>query len=113
MEFQLEQIEIAGQIMLPIGASIMSVDYVFWQNRAWLSPIYIASPDGQVRPLRLIAPRMAPGYTAPHGADFLELFQKMPLTNAVLEQGFIPDDMTQFLHIVENPNVLITNPPAG
>ncbi len=99
--------------MLPIGPSIMNVDYVFWQNRAWLSPIYIAAPNGEVRPLRLIAPKFAPGFDAPPGADVLNLFQQMHLTKAVLEQGYIPDDLAPILLIVENPNVLITNPPAG
>ncbi|MDX0530757.1 hypothetical protein [Sinorhizobium medicae] len=103
----MEEIEVAGTVILPIGANVMQVDYVIWQNRAWLAPVYLEAPNGQRRPLRLIAPRFAPGFVPPAGADVLNIFQRMPLSMATLEQGFIPDDMMPILHIVENPNVFV------
>lgn len=108
----MEEISIEGQIALPVGARVLNVDYVAWQGRCWLSPVYIQAPDGAVRPLRLIAPRWAPGIKPIPGAGPLEIFQQMPLTQAVLDQGYIPNDLAPLVEIVENPNVLIRNPPA-
>lgn len=93
--------------MLPVGPNVLQVDYVFWQDRAWLSPVWLQSPDGAMRPIRLIAPRFAPGIVPPPGADVLTFFQKIPLTQPTLEQGFIPEGMANVLHIVENPNVFV------
>lgn len=103
----MEEIEVAGTVLLPIGAHVMQVDYVIWQNRAWLAPVYLESPNGQRRPLRLIAPRFAPGVVPPPGPDVLNIFRQMPLPMTTLEQGFIPAELAPILHIVENPEVLI------
>jgi len=102
----LEEIEIAGQVVLTMGGSVVTMDYVNWQNRAWLAPIWIEDiVSGRIRPLRLIAPRMAPGFTAPPGAGMLQIFQQMPLPGTVYEQGHIPDELSNMVEIVENPPV--------
>ncbi len=104
----MEEIELAGAVMLPIGSSIRPVDYVNWNNRSWLAPVWLEAPHGNTRqPLRLIAPRYAPGFTPPPGPEVLNLFQRVQLTQHVLEQGFVPDDLVPLVEIVESPPVFI------
>ncbi len=104
----MEEIVIAGQILMPMGGAIMRVDYVEWQNRAWIAPIWIETPDRRTRrPLRLIAPRMAPGFAAPPGPEMLQIFTQMPLPAPTLEQGHVPYDLRNLVEIVENPPVFI------
>lgn len=103
----MDEIEVAGTVTLPIGANVMPVEYVIWQNRAWLAPIYLEAPNGELRPLRLIAPRFVPGFNPPPGPDVLNIFQQVPLSMATLEQGFIPAELEPVIEIVENPEVLI------
>lgn len=106
----MEEIEIGGTVMLPVGANLLRVDYVNWQGRAWLAPIWLEEANGNTRrPLRLIAPRFAPGVSPPPGPDVLNIFQQMPLIQPTLDQGFVPAEMAPLLHIVENPNVFVRN----
>lgn len=101
----MEEIEIAGTVILPVGPNVLRVEYVIWQNRAWLAPVWLQAPDGIMRPIRLIGPRFAPGIVPPPGPDVLNIFQQMPLSHATLEQGFIPEEMAPILEVIENPNV--------
>ncbi|TLX12130.1 hypothetical protein [Rhizobium sp. MHM7A] len=102
----MEQIEIAGQIMLPMGGGVVMMDYVIWQNRCWLVPIWLEPiAGGQIRPLRLIAPRMAAGYAAPPGPELLQTFQQMPLPESVYQQGHIPAEYANLVAVVESPPV--------
>lgn len=102
----MEVVPVQGSFLLPVGAEVLKVDYILWQNRAWLAPLYIEH-DGSIRPLRVIAPRWAPGSDPSPNPKLLEIFQQVHLTKAVLEQGHIPPDLAPLLEIVENPNVLI------
>jgi hypothetical protein len=104
----MEEIELCGTVTLPVGRSILSVDYVNWNNRCWLVPVWLEAPNGQTRqPLRLIAPKHAPGFTPPPGPEALNIFHQTPLTQHVLDQGFIPIDLAPILEIVESPPVFI------
>lgn len=103
----MEEIEVAGTVVLPIGDNVLQVDYVIWQNRAWLSPVYLEAFTGERRPLRLIAPRFLPGFNPPPGPDVLNIFQQVTLPMATLEQGFIPAELEPILEIVESPEVRI------
>lgn len=104
----MEEIELAGQVILPVGGSMLRVDYINWQNRAWLAPIWLDAPDGKTRiPLRLIAPKYAPGFTAPPGPEVLQIFRQMPLTPHALDQGHVPADLATIVEIVENPPVFL------
>lgn len=105
----MEEIEIAGRVMLPMGGGIVMMDYVNWQNRSWLAPVWIEDiASGQIRPLRLIAPKMAHGFAAPPGPEFLQMFQQMPLPESVYEQGHIPDEFANIVVVAENPPVFRT-----
>ena len=105
----MEEIEIAGQIILPIGGGVVTMDYVNWQNRSWLAPIWIEPvAGGQIRPLRLVAPRMAPGFSAPPGPELLHMFQRMPLPESLYQQGHIPAEFANLVVVVENPPVYRT-----
>ncbi|MGV4794097.1 hypothetical protein [Rhizobium sp. F40D2] len=102
----MEEIEIAGQIMLPLGGSVVMMDYVNWQNRSWFAPVWLEDiTTGQIRPLRLVAPRYAPGFTAPAGLEVLQIFQNMPLPESVYQQGHVPTELATLVEIIENPPV--------
>ncbi|TBE67441.1 hypothetical protein [Rhizobium ruizarguesonis] len=105
----MEEIEIAGQVMLPMGGGVVTMDYVNWQNRSWLAPVWIEDiASGQIRPLRLVAPRMAPGFSAPPGPELLHTFQQMPLPESLYQQGHIPAELANLVMVVENPPVFRT-----
>jgi hypothetical protein len=107
-ERHMQEVQIGGTVMIPVGNSIWTVAYVEWNNRAWLTPLWLQSSDGtKRRPVRLIAPKFAPGHTPIPGPDVLKIFQKFRLTAAVLEQGHIPAELGPIVEIVENPEIFI------
>jgi len=102
----MEEVEIAGQLKVPLGGGVATMDYVRWRNRCWLVPIWLEPvTGGRIRPLRLIAPRIAPGYEAPAGPELLQLFQNMPLPESVYLMGHIPANLANIVMIVESPPV--------
>lgn len=108
----MEEVFLCGQVMIPSGSHILMVDYVVWNNRAWLTPNWLVNPAGTMRrPIRVIAPRMAPGHTAPAGADFLNVFTQMGLPRSLLEQGHIPADFARVVEVIENPEIFVRMQP--
>ncbi len=102
----MEEVEVLGRITLPMGAAVVGMDYISWNGRCWLVPTWLVPPDGNTRiPLRLVAPKMAPGFTAPAGPDMLGMFSKMPLPPSTYEQGHVPGDLANFVEIIENPPI--------
>lgn len=105
----MEEVTIGGTILLPVGATICDVTFINWNNRSWLVPVWMQSPDGKIRrPLRLVGPRFAPGHTCPPGPDVLEIFQQIILPRSVLEQGHIPPELKPAVEIIENPAIFVT-----
>jgi len=44
----------AQTIRIPVGSLILDIDWINYNGRAWLVPVWIHSPDGKTRrPLRL------------------------------------------------------------
>lgn len=110
----MEEIEFGGTVTLPVGGSILSIDYVNWNNRSWLTPVWLEARNGQTRqPLRLIAPKYVPGFPPQSGPATLNIFHQMPLTQHVLDQGFIPIDLAAILEVVESPSVFIRVNPTN
>lgn len=102
----MEEVEVLGKITLPMGAAIVGMDYISWNGRCWLVPTWLVPPDGQTRiPLRLIAPRVAPGFDPLPGPEMLQMFSSVPLPAATYEQGHVPDNLRNSVDIVENPPV--------
>lgn len=53
----MDEIEINGQVMLPLGGNIVMMDYVNWQNRSWLVPMRIEDiAAGRIGPFRSLLP---------------------------------------------------------
>ena len=97
--------------MLPVGGAMLQVDTIEFEGRYWLAPVWIVSPDQKtMRPLRLIAPKFAPGYAPPKGPEILEIFQEMPLPKTLLEQGAIPEELQPAVEVRENPDISFPNP---
>ncbi|MGO8025846.1 hypothetical protein [Rhizobium leguminosarum] len=110
----MEEVTIAGKVMVPVGGAVLMIDYVVWDNRAWLTPNWLENAAGTLRrPIRVIAPKMAPGFTAPSGADFLDIFTQTGLPQSVLDQGHIPPEFAPILEVVENPEIFIQAQPAA
>lgn len=100
-------VEIGGVVHLPIGGEVWLVEWIEYRGRAWLTPLWIASPDGKWRrPLRIIAPKFAPGHTPPPGPAILEIFQEMPLPASLLEKGVIPEELASLVEVHENPDII-------
>lgn len=103
----MEEVSVLGQILLPVGGSIGYMDYISWQNRCWLVPHWLEAPNGDRTPLRLVAPKMAAGYSSPPGPDVLEMFRNMPLPQPTYDQGHIPADLANVVLIIESPPVVV------
>ena len=109
-----EEIEIQGTVHAISGSSIRVIEWVNFQNRAWLAPLWLPSHDGKwMRPIRLIAPKFAPGSTPLPGSEVLDLFQQVPIPEALLENLDPPGVDTPLLEILENPPAISRNPDAG
>lgn len=105
----MEEVTIGGQVMVPVGGSVLLVDYVLWGDRAWLVPNWLENASATMRrPIRVIAPKMAPGFTAPSGADFLGMFTQTGLPQSLLDQGHIPAEFVPLVHVIENPEIFIS-----
>ncbi len=100
-------------IKLPVGNAVLSVEWVTYDDRAWLAPLWIVSPDGKTRrPVRLIAPRPAPGIKPIPGPEILKIFAQIPLSQALLEQGEIPPELGQLVEVLEAPDISFPTPEA-
>ena len=100
------KVEIRGTVLLPIGRTIQSIEWVEYDARAWLAPLWIVSPDGKAqRPLRIVAPRFAPGYDPLPGHEVLEIFREVRLPGSLLEQGHVPPELAPLVEVRENPDI--------
>lgn len=100
------EVTIGGTVTIPVGAEILNVQWVEYDGRAWLTPLWIvALGEKTMRPLRIIAPRFAPGFDPIPGAEILKIFQQMPLTKSLLEQGVIPAELAPLVEVRENPDI--------
>jgi hypothetical protein len=102
----------AQTITVPVGDSILSIEWITYNGQAWLVPAWILSPDGKTqRPLRLIAPKFAPGVQPIPGPEMLGVFQQgILLTEALLERGEIPPQLEKLVEILEEPDISLPNP---
>lgn len=100
------EVEIGGVIRLPVGSAFREIVWIEYLDRAWLVPLWIVSSDQQTRkPLRIISPRFAPGYTPLKGPDALRIFEGMLLPASLLERGEIPDELRPVVEVRENPDI--------
>ncbi|QCJ00816.1 hypothetical protein [Agrobacterium larrymoorei] len=100
----MKEIELAGWVLLPIGKTTMSIDYVNWQNRSWLVPAWVDVADKGIRlPTRLIAPRFVSGHTPPPGPETLEIFKRLRLPEIVFDANHSLDQLVPLIEIVERP----------
>lgn len=107
------KVKIGGTISLPIDDAVEAIDWIEYQDRAWLVPVWIVAPDRKTqRPLRIIAPRFAPGYKPIPGMAILGHFRERPLPKALLEQGHIPPKLEQVVEVHENPDIYADTPGA-
>lgn len=109
----MEKVEIGGVALIPIGASIHKVEWITFEGRAWLAPLWILSHDQKMmRPVRIVAPRFAPGYTPLAGDEVLRLFEAIQLTDALLEHGQVPPELTPLVEVREDPPIWADAPSA-
>ena len=85
----------------------MSIDYVLWQGRAWLAPIWERLGSNARVPTRLIAPKFAVGIPPISCPRALQIFHEMPLSNAVVINGAIPDALSDVIEVIESPGVFV------
>lgn len=111
---EIETVEIQGAVPVLSDGKIMAVEWVNYRNRAWLAPLWIPSHDGQwIRPVRLIAPKMAPGHDPIPSVEVLHLFQQVQVPQALLENAEPPAVEAPLLEILELPELIARNPAAG
>ena len=111
---EVEEIEIQGTVPTIAGPSIRMVEWVNYRNRAWLVPLWIPSHDGKwLRPVRLIAPKFAPGYSPLPGSEVLEIFQRVTIPEALLDSLGPQVGDTPLLEVLESPPAISKNPAAG
>lgn len=103
----MDEVEISGAVVLPIDGCLMSIDYIEWQGRAWLVPIWIEDNEGCRRPARLIGPNFCPEGPPVRGPSILQIFREMPLTSVVLVRGAASGTYSPILEIIERPNVCV------
>lgn len=71
----MDEVDVAGQVILSVNDKISSMDYIAWKGRCWLVPRWATeTASGFARPLRLVAPRIAPRVKAPKGPEILQVF---------------------------------------
>ncbi|MGU9982334.1 hypothetical protein ACJ4V0_20055 [Phreatobacter sp. HK31-P] len=111
---EFEEIEIQGMVPAMSGPSVRMIEWVNFQNRAWLAPLWLPSRDAKwMRPVRLIAPKFAPGHSPPSGPEVLDIFQQVPIPEALLDSLAPQTVSTPLLEILENPQAISKNPAAG
>ena len=104
----------AESLKIICDGEVLEVDWINHDGRAWLVPTWILSPDGKMQtPLRIIAPRFAPGYDPIPGPDVLQFFQKIPVPKSLLDKGLIPKELKQLVEVRENPGIWFRNPKAS
>ncbi|MBY0363425.1 MAG: hypothetical protein K2X45_16090 [Phreatobacter sp.] len=109
-----EEIEIQGMVPAMSGTSVRMIEWVNFQNRAWLAPLWLPSRDGKwMRPVRLIAPKFAHGHSPSPSADVLNIFQHLPIPEVLLDSLAPQAVGTPLLEILENPQAISKNPAAG
>lgn len=98
-------------VMIMSGSDVLEMETIEFEGRYWLVPNWFLSPDGQtMRPLRIIAPRFAPGYKPIAGLAALEIFRALPLPKTLLEQGVIPSELSPVVEVRESPDIVVPNP---
>lgn len=98
------------KVKVLVGGQIWDIDFIEHDGRTWLVPLWSISPDGKSRrPLRLIAPRFAPGHKPAPGPEVLAIFRQMPIPAFLLEQGVIPPELAPLIEVRENPDIWLPN----
>lgn len=102
------------KLRIPVGSEIRDFDVIHHESRAWLVPRWLVSPDGKwLRPLRIVAPRFAPGYKPLPGLDVLRIFEQAVLLPAsLLDRGVIPPELAAVVEVRESPDISVPNPNA-
>lgn len=109
----MEKVEIGGVALIPIGPHIHKVEWIIFENRAWLAPLWMLSIDQKMmRPVRIVAPRFAPGHTPPDGDEAFRLFVAVQLTDELLEQGIVPPELAALVEVREEPPIWTDAPGA-
>ena len=101
----------ANKTYVMVGAEILNVDWIMHQDKAWLVPEWILSPDGKsMRPRRIISLALADGYSMKLGEAPLAYFQSNPIPKSLLEKGELPNGLEKAFEVLEEPEIWIPNP---
>lgn len=99
-------ITIEGNVPVLTDKGLRLVDWLEYDGRAWIADLWIVASDGKSqRPLRIIAPRFAPGFEPIPGPSVLQFFQTMQVPESLLEQGFVPSELAPLIEVRENPDI--------
>ncbi len=98
-------VKIEGQVSVQTDKGLRLVDWLELDGRAWIADSWIVAIGGKSqRPLRIIAPRFAPGFQM-KGRDALRIFEEMPIPDSLLAQGHLPDRLKPLIEVRENPDI--------
>lgn len=100
------EIKIGGEVPVLTDKGLRSVEWIEWDGRAWLADLWIVAPNGRSqKPLRIIAPKMAPGFPPIPGPEILAIFAKMPIPESLLESGYLPPELAPLYEVRESPDI--------
>ena len=102
----------ANKTYVMVGPDVLQVDWIMHQDKAWLVPEWIPSPDGKlIRPRRIISLAMAAGYESYKlGETPLQWFQSNPIPQSLLDEGKAPAGLEKLIEIREDPEIWLPNP---
>lgn len=107
------EVTIEGRRLVMTDKGPVMMDWISYDGQYWLVPVWIAQLGAKTqRPIRIIAPRAAPGYKLPDDPQVLAIFEGMPLPTSLLEQGAIPSGIARAIEVRENPDIF-AQIPAG
>lgn len=96
-------LEIKGKVPVRTDKGFRQYEWVLFEDRAWILALGLVSPDGKsVQPIRLVAMRVAPGFSIDQADPaHLQAFQGFQLPASLLEQGVIPPALERAIEVRE------------